>query len=431
MTPSDTRVPARRPSWTPALLLETANVASGVGNAVVMLTIPWLVLDVTGSSSAAGAVAAAAAVPVLVAAPATGWLIDRVGHRRVSVWSDVASAASVAAFPLVAAAVDIGLAAIFALTVVGATFDPAGQSARRAFLPEVARASGIPLERLNGIHEGCFAAGWTLGPVLGAALIAGVGPIASFWVPAALFLVAMLTVAAIRVGGTPTGDADGRTSDDAGSGAASVDDDRGWRAVVAGIGDLRRDRSLRIVTLAVIALAGLYLPLEAVVLPTHFEAMDRPGGLGVVLAALSAGVVVGSFSFGWLRNRLRRATIARIALGGVACSLWPLALLPPVAVLVVAGVVLGLSWGPFSPLMNSLVQDRVPTHRQGRVYGVQLALFGAAPPAAMLVVGAAVDHLGVRTTGLVLAAATTVVVVTILRSNGLDDLDRPEYRRSR
>lgn len=425
MTPSDSTEPAEgRPSRAPVVLLEAANVASGVGNAVVMITIPWLVLDRTGSSAAAGLVGAAAALPVLVAAPATGWLIDRVGHRRVSVGSDVASALSVAAFPLLATVIDLGLAAIVALTVLGATFDPAGQSARRAFLPDVSRGAEVSLERLNGIHEGCFAAGWTLGPVLGAALIAVVGPVASFWVPAALFVVAMVAVAAIRTAGRPdpatTGDADGADLDD-----------RGWRSVLAGLTELRRDQSLRVVTVSVIALAALYLPIEAVLLPTHFEALDRPGAMGVVLAVMAAGVVVGSFSFGWLRARFSRRAIVRVALLGVASSLWPLAVLPPLAVFVVAAVVLGLSWGPFSPLMNSLVQDRVPTQRQGRVYGVQLALFGAAPPATMLGVGAVVDRLGVRTTGLVLAAATTAVVALILRSDGLDGLDRPERHSSR
>jgi uncharacterized membrane protein YadS len=44
------------------LLLQASNVASGVSNAAVMVTIPWLVLEVTDSASAAGLVVAIAAI---------------------------------------------------------------------------------------------------------------------------------------------------------------------------------------------------------------------------------------------------------------------------------------------------------------------------------------------------------------------------------
>ena len=47
----------------PVLFLEAANLTSGLGNAVVMLAFPWLVLQETGSAAAAGAVAAISALP--------------------------------------------------------------------------------------------------------------------------------------------------------------------------------------------------------------------------------------------------------------------------------------------------------------------------------------------------------------------------------
>ena len=64
-------MPARR-RLLPVLFLEAANLASGLGNAVVMLAFPWLVLQETGSAAAAGAVAAISALPALLAAPLTG-----------------------------------------------------------------------------------------------------------------------------------------------------------------------------------------------------------------------------------------------------------------------------------------------------------------------------------------------------------------------
>ncbi len=88
---------SRRPRrLTPIILLEAANLASGVGNAIVMLTIPWLVLERTGSAASAGLVAAVSALPAVAVAPLVGWLVDRFGRKVVSVVSDILSALAVA-----------------------------------------------------------------------------------------------------------------------------------------------------------------------------------------------------------------------------------------------------------------------------------------------------------------------------------------------
>jgi MFS family permease len=396
------------------LLLEVANIASGVGNAVVTITIPWLVLELTGSPAAAGLVAAAGSLPAMVSAPLAGWFIDRFGRRRVSIVSDVLSASSVAAFPLLSLRGELGLGVIIALAVLGATFDPAGYTARRALIPAAAGAAGTPVDRLNGVHEGLFAGGWTIGPLLGALLIGTVGAVASFWMPFALFLAAAGCMAALGV----------RRADELGplpAGTAAVP--AVGTGLFRGFVVVWRDRVLRTVTIAVLVLAAIYLPTEAVLLPTHFEQLGRPGGLGVVIASLAAGATIGAFAYGWLSARFSRLAITRMVVVGTAVSLWPMALLPPLPVLAAAAFGLGLSWGPFNPLLNSLVQRRVPAEEQGRVYGVQLSAFYAAPPAAMLGVGLAVERFGVRATYVALAALLTGWAVLALTNRDLRRID--------
>ena len=208
-----------------------------------------------------------------------------------------------------------------ALAVLGATFDPAGYTARRSILPDAAEAADRPVDTLNGVHEGIFAIGWTVGPVAGAALIAAVGAAQSFWAPFVLFLVASGCVAAMRVG-----DAGQRARAEAG---ADGEADRGWTSWTQGFTALWRDRPLRLVTLAVVVLAAIYMPTEAVLLPTYFERLGEPGSLGIVISALSLGAMIGAFGYGWLTRRLRLAAIARLVLAGVALSIVPMALLPP------------------------------------------------------------------------------------------------------
>ena len=399
----------------PLLLLETANVASGVGNSIVMIAIPWLVLETTGSAAAAGVVGALSGLPAILAAPVAGLLVDRLGRRVVSVGSDVLSAVSVALIPIAASAGELTLPAIAGLAVLGATFDPAGYTARRSLLPDVAEAVGMGVDRLNGIHEGIAALGWTLGPLFGAALIALAGASGAFWLPFALFLVAAFCLGVMRVG-------------DAGQRARAEAAERGERlsareGAVRGFTALWRDRPIRLITFAVVILAAVYMPTEAVILPAYFQSLGDPGALGIVVAALAAGSVIGAFSYGWLSMRLARSTLARLILVGTALSVLPMALLLPLPILATAAFALGLAWGPADPLMTTLVQRRIRPDEQGRVFGVQLSLFAAAPPVALLVVGLLVEAIGVGPAYLVMAALLAVVSLAMVIAPGIGELD--------
>ena len=399
-------------SRTPLYLLQLANLVSGVSNAVVALAFPWLVLEETGSATAAGAVAAVSALPALIAAPLTGWLIDHLGRKVVSVFSDLLSAISVAAIPIVALVADLNYGEIVVLAVIGAVFDPAGYSARRALIPDAARAAEFDVDRLNGIHQGVFALGWTTGPVIAAGLIELLGPIKAFWLPTILFVVAAIAVAAMRVG--DAGQAARAEREDAVTGAASIF--RGFTA-------LWSDRPLRLLTLSVLLIAAVYWPTETVVLPAHFNALGSAASLGVVISALAGGSMVGAFAYGWISKRLRPSTLVRCIMVGTSLSMLPMALLPPFPVMVAFAFLLGLSWGPFDPLMSTLVQTRIPADEHGRVYGAQMSAFYAAPPIGMVAAGFSVDRFGVGTTYLLLAGLVTLAAIRILPSKSVRELD--------
>ena len=68
-----------------------------------MITIPWMILERTDSPAFAGLVAAMSALPGILVSPIGGWMVDRIGRRRVSVGADLLSSLSVAAFPIVGA----------------------------------------------------------------------------------------------------------------------------------------------------------------------------------------------------------------------------------------------------------------------------------------------------------------------------------------
>lgn len=397
--------------WGPVVLLESANVLSGIGNGIVVIAIPLLVLRETGSAALYGVIAVLAVLPSLVALPFIGAMIDRYGPRWNSVASDLASAASVLALPLLLAFDLLSVPLIVALAVLGAVIDPAGYTARKAAIAPVARASRVRADSVNGVHDALFGLGWAGGPPLGALLVAAGGASAAFLVAGGLGLAAAAAMACLRAAGRPEAPAGGTAAESR------------LGELAAGLRAVWRDRPLRALTIVNGILAALYFPTEVVALPVHFEALGDPTGLGIALSALAGGYVVGAFSYGWLSARLRPAAIFRLALIGTALAAVPLALLPPLPVMAIAGFVLGAAWGPISPLVTSLVQTRVPPAMQGRVFAVEMTIITALPPVMILATGIAVDAWGVDLVYLALGSAfalTALIAIAVPSLRGLD-----------
>jgi MFS family permease len=393
------------------LALESATVLSGTANGITMVAFPWLVLDVTGDATAAGTISAVTALPLLAATLFSGTLVDMAGRRRVSVASDVLSMLSVALVPVLAATVGFDFWLLLLVAALGAVFDPAGITAREAMLPEAAAAARLRLERANGIHEAAYGLAFLLGPGMGGLLIALVGVTSTFWVTAAAFALSALVVFVVRIpgGGRPPAHARPRGF---------------WTSTREGFAFLWRDRVLRTVALLSAALVALWLPVDGVVLPYHYNAHDEPGQLGWLVTAMSGGGAVGALLYAAAAMRVPRRTAFIVALLGTSIPLLGMALLPPYPAMLAFGFATGLFFGPINPITNIAMQERTPTALRGRVVGAIGATAYAAGPVGYLVAGPLVEGFGVRTTLLVLGAALAVacaVGAALPALRGLDD----------
>jgi MFS family permease len=393
----------------PVILHQLSNFSSVLGNSIVMITIPWLILEETGSPAFAGLVAAISALPGLFISPIGGWLVDHIGRRTVSIGADLLSAMAVVAFPIVALTSGLSSTSIFIIAVIGAIFDPAGYTARKTLLADVAKASDIELDRLNGIHDGFLGVAWIFGPAVAAGLISTVGAVNSFWVAGGIFVFAAMTIAFLRVGNL------GQDARDLAEKMGEISN----KSIRIGFQVLWNDKLLRTLAISILIIAAVYLPTETVVLSTYFEDLGQPASLGIVISALSVGYAVASFGYGWISARLSRKNLVRTTFIGVAVSIIPMSFLPPLPILAVAGFFLGLFWGPFNPLISTLIQQRVPADQQGRVFGVQTAVFYAAPPLGMVATGLSVESFGVRATYLVLAAILSLTAICALLTKSL------------
>jgi MFS family permease len=405
-----------RPGIGPYVALETSTVLAGTANGITMVAFPWLVLQETGDATAAATIAAVAALPLLLSMLFTGTLVDVVGRRRISVVSDLLSMVSVALVPVLAMTVGLDFGLLLLVAALGAVFDPAGVTARESMLPEAADRAGLTLERANGIHEGAYGVAFLLGPGIGGLLIAAIGATTTFWATAVAFALSAVLIAVVRMpgGGRPPAHARPRGF---------------WRSTREGFVFLWSDRTLRAVAVLYAVLVGLWLPIEAVVLPVYFTEQDAPQRLGLLVTMMSAGGVVGALGYAATAGRMRRRTAMVVALIGTSVPVLGLALLPGYAVMVVMGFLTGLFFGPVNPIANLAMQERTPSRLRGRVVGAMSASAYAAGPIGYMVAGPLVQGLGVGPAFLWLAGALMVAAIggSLLPAlRGLDDPPRPD-----
>ena len=395
------------------LILFSALVA-GAGNGISIIAFPWLVLQRNGSAMEASVVAMAATLPLLVATLFAGTAVDYLGRRRVSMLSDLLSALSVAAVPVIAlsfGAEAVNVAVLATLAAFGAFFDPAGMTARETMLPEAAAQAGWTLDKANSGYEAVFNLAYIVGPGIGGVLIATIGGINTMWVTAGAFAAAMAVIGALRLEGAGVPD---RTQLP----------DQVWTGIVEGLRFVWNLRVLRTLALIDLAVVGLYMPMESVLFPKYFTDRDEPAQLGWVLMALSIGGLVGALGYAVTsRFMSRRVTmIAAVLILGITMTV--IAVLPPLPVILVMAAIGGFAYGPIQPIYNYVMQTRAPQHLRGRVVGVMGSLAYAAGPVGLIVAGPLADGAGLQVTFLALSIPMILIGVVAVFLPSLRELDR-------
>ena len=390
----------------PFYLTELASLTSIISGSMVFILMPWLALEITGSAASSGLVITLTAIPGLLLSPVMGSIIDKLGRRKTAAWVEYLSAASAVIVPLAAALFGMNLFLLIALGLLRSFVSPGGPSARKALIPDVAAAGHLTLARANSIHEAVFASGFAIGPAIAALSIAQIGSINTFWIVAGFGLLAGVFTVFIRV-------VEEHEEKDTEEGESI------FVYAVQGFKILFTTPSVLIMMSTFMFLAIIYLPTEMVILPTYFNSIGNPEGLGVIISTMAACSVVGALSFERINKYLSFSTIFKIAILGVALALLPMAFLPPTPIMIIFGGLLGLTWGPLGPLLNTVIQEKIPANKRGRVFSLEMTIWNGGPMISMVFVGIAVDGFGVASVYptlaiMVLAAAVFVSTRKVL-----------------
>ncbi|MFM1767249.1 MAG: hypothetical protein RIR81_630 [Actinomycetota bacterium] len=394
----------------PFLLLQLSSIASVISGSMVFIAIPWIALEITGNSASAGLVVSLTAIPGLLLSPILGSVIDKLGRKNVASWSELLTVMTSLLIPIVAGLWELTLPALIVIGLLRALVGPGGSTARKSLVPDVAAAGKLTLDRANSIHEAIFASGFAIGPALATFCIASIGSANTFLVVAGFGVISAFFAFLIRV-------TEQHEEND------ESEKEPFYIYAVQGFKILFTTPSVLVLMSAIMTLALIYLPTEMLILPTAYSEMGDPEGLGTVVSAMAFASVFGALFFEQIHKRISYANILRIGILGVPLSMIPMSQLPPQWAMIFFGLILGLVWGPLLPLLNTVIQTKIPANKRGRVFSLEMTVWSAGPMLSMVAVGAAVDAIGVKPIYLALSLGVLVAGILVATNKYIKELD--------
>ncbi|SCF15258.1 MFS transporter [Micromonospora mirobrigensis] len=415
--------------------LLAAELISLTGTRMSMVALPWFTLATTGSAARAGVVAFAEMLPYVLACGLGGPLLDRLGHRRVSVVADVASAPVLLAVPVLhhAGRLDFGL--LVTLIALVGMLRGFGETAKRVLFPEAVAASGMALTRATALHDGLGRLATLLGAPLAGVLILALEAPAVLALDAVSFLLAGLVVAALvparprrvppAVDGPTAPDAVRDGSPDGGRPSARR---AGYLAALGeGLRFLFRDPLVGSVTVLLLVTNLADAAYSSVLAPVWArEVAGSPAALGALSAAFAVGAVLGNVVFTALAPRVPRfATFAVGFLVGGAPRFLALALVDRLWAVYLISFVAGLGLAAINPILGAITYERIPEALRARVLGLGHAISWGGIPLGGLLAGYCADLASPAVAALVFGGAYLAVTVWPLLSPTWRRLDGP------
>ncbi|MGE0248909.1 MAG: MFS transporter [Thermoleophilia bacterium] len=383
----------------------TGQAISLVGTWMQTIAQSWLVLELTGSGTALGAVAAAQFLPILLLAPYGGLLADRLDKRRLLLATQSALGAIALTLGILVVTGVVQVWMVVLMAVLLGTVTACDNPARQAFAQEMVGQD--VLRNAVTLNSVLMNAARAVGPAVAGVTIAAVGTGICFLINAASFVAVL-----VAIGGM-----------DRAALHPSPPAPREPGQVREGLAYVRRTPEL-LVPLMMLALVGTLAYEFSVVLPL-LATGPLDGGAetyGVLTSAMGAGAIVGGLvvaSRG--RTGLRPLSVAAALFGA---ALLATAASPTLPVAVVALALTGAASVSFLATGNTTLQLTSAPRFRGRVMALWTLAFLGSTPLGGPLVGVVSDHLSPRA-GLALGGLACLVAAAI----GLAALARRDRRR--
>ena len=341
----------------------TGQLVSLAGTWMQNVALAWLVIELSGSPIAIGALAFWRFVPFTVFGLVAGVVADRFESRKLVMATQGGAMAISIALAIVTLTGTATLPIVYVLAALGGialAFDAPG---RQSLTFQMVGPRELP--NAVALNSGLFNGSRIIGPAIAGLVIAAVGTGLCFVVNAVSFLAVLTALAIVRE-----------------SELVPVEKERGATIV----GGIRRgaifawnDPQLRLILAVVTVVSTVGFNFHVLVPLLAADTLHvGPEGFGFLSAAFGLGALVGALAAATFRG----ASWRHFAIGAGSFGVFALAL-APVQNAVLAGVILfaiGISFTLFTANANALIQLAAPDYLRGRLIGLYLfAFLGLAP----------------------------------------------------
>jgi MFS family permease len=366
-----------------------ARLLTVLGNGIAPIALAFAVLDIGGSATELGIVVAARSLFNVAFLLVGGVLADRYSRSRVLVLSSLVAACSQG---VVAWLVLDGSATVMLLAILG-TINGAAAGialpASSALVPQTVPAHN--LREANAFIQLGIYSGTVVGASLGGILTSAVGPGWGLAIDALGFAASAPLYLAIRMGAIQETAAQSNILQDLRD---------GWKEFIS-----RAWVWAIVVQFTIInaAFSGVVMVLGPIIADASFGRTRW----GVIVAAQSVGLIVGSFLA--LRWRPRRDLFIGVMLVAVcAVPIYLLSQSVSTAWLLAAFFLAGISFGLFGVAWAQSLQTHIPPEKLARVYAYDAMGSFIAIPVGELAAGPLATHFG--SSNVLIASAIAVVI---------------------
>jgi MFS family permease len=385
----------------------SGQAVSLVGTWMQMTAQSWLVLTLTGSSTALGLIVALQTLPVLLLGPYGGVIADRVNKRRLMVILQTMMGVQALALGVLTVT---GVVTVWEIGVLAALlgFNNAFENpARQSFMSEMVGSEHLRnAVTLNSVMVNVAR---IVGPAVGGILIATVGDGVCFLVNAASFVAVVGSLLTLDLSAL-------HPSPPARRAAGQL---REGLRYIARTPDLA-------VPLVMMALVGCLAYEFQVTLPVMARSGLHAGasGFGFMTAAMGVGAVFGGLLVAWRGSIGVRTLVVSSAAFGAAFAFAALA--PSLGVELVALAFVGWASITFMSTGNATLQLTAEPSMRGRVMSLWFVAFQGSTPIGGPIIGWVMAEAGARA-GLGVGAVTCVLVALL----GVLALRRPSRHEER
>ena len=375
-------------------LLWFAGLISLMGDWMLIIALPAVVYELTGSALATGGVLIANRLPAFLVGSVAGVFVDRWDRKRTMIVANLVRAPALLLLLLVDSAERVWIAYLVAVMLsLGSQFF---RPAENALLPTlVGESLLIPANALNALNDNLSR---LLGPAVGGLLVVWIGLGGVAVVDAASFVIAAAMIALIG--------AQARPEPPAADGEEAPDIRRRWAALgeewLAGMRLIRDNAVLRVV-FGVIAISSLG---EGVLSSAFWVYIDQalrggPQEGSWLISAQAIGGILGALVVG--SRGTSRSPIFLLGWGAIGIGFFDLltfnypAFIPGVWLGIVFMAIVGIPVTAFGTGYTTAIQTEASDAFRGRVFGALNATAALLMVVGALIAGVATERIGAVT----------------------------------